>query len=149
MSLSAWVTSKYTSRHNSPNSNTSTRVHFTLFASVWTLVLAITYAVMFQVWTSVVYSSNVNPLVLKSIEKFTGTVSHLISCVPCSSWRRNNHAKLIFNRLGLTWIFWLAAAASLTTNFGGILDCNAQSFFLYCGQLNAMLVFAWLIWSVS
>src|SRR5258707_7788979 len=116
MSLSAWVTSKYNSRHNSPNTNTTTRVRFTLFASVWTLVLAITYAVMFQVWTSVVYSSNVNPLVLKSIEKFVGTVSHLISCVPCSSCLRNNHAN--FNSVGLTWIFWLAAAASLTTNLG-------------------------------
>jgi hypothetical protein len=48
----------------------------------------------------------------------------------------------------ITWIFWLAAAAAITVDLGGTLDCNTQSYFIYCGQLNAMLAVSWSIWSV-
>jgi hypothetical protein len=49
--------------------------------------------------------------------------------------------------LSLTWIFWLAAAAALTQAIGGTLDCHVTSF-AYCGQLNALEGFAWLVWFV-
>ncbi|KIJ15483.1 hypothetical protein PAXINDRAFT_168976 [Paxillus involutus ATCC 200175] len=46
----------------------------------------------------------------------------------------------------LTWIFWTAAAASITSLLGGGLNCSNQTVFVYCGQLNAMEGFAWVIW---
>jgi len=112
MSISAWITSQYISLHNSPNTNTTTRVQFILFTSVWTIVLSIAYSIIFQMWT---------------YKPFAGTLSHFIFLI-------------------ITWIFWLAAAASITTNLGGTLDCSTQNYFEYCGQLNAMLAFSWLIW---
>lgn len=48
--------------------------------------------------------------------------------------------------LVVTWILWLAVAASMTTALGGSLDCSSETFFLYCGQLNAIEAFAWLMW---
>lgn len=51
--------------------------------------------------------------------------------------------------LSVTWIFWLAAAAALTQSVGGSLDCSIQTKFVYCGHLNALEGFAWLIWYVS
>ncbi|KAG2141024.1 hypothetical protein DEU56DRAFT_911514 [Suillus clintonianus] len=48
--------------------------------------------------------------------------------------------------LCLTWIFWTAGAASITAALGGGLNCNTQSVFVYCGQLNALEGFAWVIW---
>jgi len=50
--------------------------------------------------------------------------------------------------LSLTWLFWLAAAAALTQSLGGALNCDLLDTFAYCGQLNAMEGFAWLIWLV-
>ncbi|KDR86110.1 hypothetical protein GALMADRAFT_235345 [Galerina marginata CBS 339.88] len=48
--------------------------------------------------------------------------------------------------LFLTWILWLAAAAAITAAVGGTLNCSTQDVFVYCGQLNALEGFAWLIW---
>ncbi len=48
----------------------------------------------------------------------------------------------------MTWILWLAAAAAITQTLGGSLNCANDSFFVYCGQLNALEGFAWLIWFV-
>jgi len=48
----------------------------------------------------------------------------------------------------LTWIFWTAGAASITTTLGGGLNCVYQTVFVYCGQLNALEAFAWLIWVI-
>jgi len=50
--------------------------------------------------------------------------------------------------LFLTWVFWLAAAAALTQSLGGALDCHTNTEFVYCGHLNALAGFAWLIWVV-
>lgn len=58
----------------------------------------------------------------------------------------NNNINNPFLSLIITWIFWLAAAASITTDLGGTLDCSTQNYFAYCGQLNAMLALSWLIW---
>jgi hypothetical protein len=46
--------------------------------------------------------------------------------------------------LAVTWILWLAAAAAITQTLGGSLSCSL-SFFVYCGQLNALMAFAWII----
>ncbi|KAF8555104.1 hypothetical protein OG21DRAFT_1508037 [Imleria badia] len=48
----------------------------------------------------------------------------------------------------LTWIFWTAGAASITAALGGGLNCVNQNVFVYCGQLNALEGFAWLIWII-
>ncbi|KAF5385107.1 hypothetical protein D9615_000958 [Tricholomella constricta] len=53
-------------------------------------------------------------------------------------------AHLIF--LILTWIIWIAAAASISAMVGGGLNCPTQTIFVYCGQLNALQAFAWIIW---
>ncbi|KIK97265.1 hypothetical protein PAXRUDRAFT_825110 [Paxillus rubicundulus Ve08.2h10] len=45
-----------------------------------------------------------------------------------------------------TWIFWTAGAASITSVLGGGLNCSNQTVFVYCGQLNALEGFAWVIW---
>ena len=50
--------------------------------------------------------------------------------------------------LFVTWVFWLAAAAALTQSLGGALDCHTQTEFVYCGHLNALSGFAWMIWFV-
>lgn len=47
--------------------------------------------------------------------------------------------------LCLTWIFWTAGAASITATLSGQLNRNAQSLFVYCGQLIALDAFAWVI----
>ncbi|KAG1874311.1 hypothetical protein F4604DRAFT_738348 [Suillus subluteus] len=47
--------------------------------------------------------------------------------------------------LCLTWVFWTAGAASITAVLGGQLNRNAQSLSVYCGQLIALDVFAWVI----
>ncbi|EJF67398.1 hypothetical protein DICSQDRAFT_177022 [Dichomitus squalens LYAD-421 SS1] len=52
---------------------------------------------------------------------------------------------LIF--LFVTWVFWLSGAAALTAALGGRLDCSHH--FVYCGQLNALEAFAWIIWVIS
>ncbi|KAF4612186.1 hypothetical protein D9613_004567 [Agrocybe pediades] len=48
--------------------------------------------------------------------------------------------------LAITWVVWLAAAAAITQTLGGALNCKTNIVFVYCGQLNALEGFAWLIW---
>ena len=75
---------------------------------------------------------------------------HCISlCVVCLIGFRYRTISLIccFS-LFVTWVFWLAAAAALTQSLGGALDCHIQTKFVYCGHLNALSGFAWLIWFV-
>ncbi|KAF8868885.1 hypothetical protein CPB84DRAFT_1805999 [Gymnopilus junonius] len=47
--------------------------------------------------------------------------------------------------LFVTWILWLAAAAAITSNLGGSLNCKVNTAFFYCEHLNALMGFAWLI----
>ncbi|KAI0801386.1 hypothetical protein C8Q74DRAFT_1190521 [Fomes fomentarius] len=47
--------------------------------------------------------------------------------------------------LMLTWLFWTAGAAAITAALGGGLNCSGGHI-TYCGQLNALEGFAWLIW---
>jgi len=48
--------------------------------------------------------------------------------------------------LFFTWLFWTAGAAAITAELGGGLNCSTQNTFVYCGQLNALEGFAWVIW---
>ncbi|KAF6753208.1 hypothetical protein DFP72DRAFT_1010763 [Ephemerocybe angulata] len=48
--------------------------------------------------------------------------------------------------LFITFVFWIAAAAAITETLGGGLSCSHQNFWAYCGQLNAIEGFAWMIW---
>lgn len=50
--------------------------------------------------------------------------------------------------LFISWALWLAAAAAITHYFGGSLNCGYQNSYVYCGQNNALIGFAWLIWWV-
>ena len=44
---------------------------------------------------------------------------------------------------------WTAAAAAVTEMLGGGLNCDTQRLFVYCGQLNALEAFCWIMWYVS
>ena len=72
-----------------------------------------------------------------------------VVCLILFSVTESSHSSLIccFS-LFVTWVFWLAAAAALTQSLGGALDCHTQTEFVYCGHLNALSGFAWLIWFV-
>jgi hypothetical protein len=48
----------------------------------------------------------------------------------------------------LTWIIWTAGAAAVTQMLGGGLNCSGVSGWAYCGQLNALEAFAWILWYV-
>ncbi|KAJ7193258.1 hypothetical protein GGX14DRAFT_478897 [Mycena pura] len=113
LSLAAWLTAQFNRHHNQSSNTERDRVRFTLFASVWTVIFASLFVVLFTL----------SP---------TGSV--LSSVI----------AHLVF--LSLTWLIWTAAAAAITENLSGGLNCSTQIRFVYCGQLNALEAFAWIIW---
>ncbi|GAA5861076.1 hypothetical protein JCM3774_002184 [Rhodotorula dairenensis] len=49
--------------------------------------------------------------------------------------------------LFVTWVFWLAGTAALTSSLGGSLDCNVY-LGPHCGQLNALEAFGWICWVI-
>ncbi|KAF9474991.1 hypothetical protein BDN70DRAFT_884272 [Pholiota conissans] len=49
MCISAWVTAKYNSRGDAPNSGVRARVRYILFCSIWTIVFGSGYLVVFLV----------------------------------------------------------------------------------------------------
>jgi len=81
-----------------------------------------------------------------SIWTVVGSIFYLIIFLhsPNGSILTSVASHLVF--LTLTWIIWTAAAVSITTMLGGGLNCSSQTSFVYCGQLNALEGFAWLIW---
>ncbi|KAF8167163.1 hypothetical protein B0H34DRAFT_2539 [Crassisporium funariophilum] len=113
MCIAAWITARYNSRHDFPNSGVRARVRYLLFVSIWTILFGTIYMIMF--------------LVSSSGSLLTSVLSHWVF-------------------LTITWILWLAAAAAITQTLGGSLDCRIDTKFVYCGQLNALEGFAWLIW---
>ncbi|KAJ8508626.1 hypothetical protein ONZ45_g9121 [Pleurotus djamor] len=112
LSISAWLTSRYSARHDYFSLTLRDRVRFTLFTSIWTVVFSIAYLVLF--WHSATGSI------------LTSVASHLIF-------------------LFLSWVFWTAAAASVTEVLGGGINCSNTAV-NYCAQLNALLGFAWVEW---
>jgi len=85
------------------------------------------YILFLSIWTIVFGSGFLVAFLVSATSAFASVASH-------------------FFFLLVTWILWLAAAAAITQTLGGALNCNTQSFFVYCGQLNALEGFAWLIW---
>ncbi|CAA7270865.1 unnamed protein product [Cyclocybe aegerita] len=114
LAISAWLTSQYNSHHNFSSGTLRSRVTYTLFVSVWTIVLSSAFLGLF-----LVNAGNV-----------------LVSVM--------GHFVFLF----VTWILWLAASAALTDTLGGTINCATQSVFVHCGQLNALLAFAWIIWAL-
>ncbi|KIY51963.1 hypothetical protein FISHEDRAFT_36087 [Fistulina hepatica ATCC 64428] len=45
----------------------------------------------------------------------------------------------------ISWAFWLAAAAAVTHMLSGGLECSCTAF-VYCGHLNALEAFSWILW---
>ncbi|PIL31216.1 hypothetical protein GSI_05914 [Ganoderma sinense ZZ0214-1] len=113
-SISAWLTSRYDTRHDFLSTSVRDKVEFLLFASVWTLFFSLIYFCLF------LYSPE------------TGFMTSVLS-----------HGIFIF----LTWVFWLSGAAALSAALGGRLNCSHH--FVYCGQLNALEAFAWILWVIS
>lgn len=57
------------------------------------------------------------------------------------------HSSWMSYSLALTWVFWTAAAGSITSMLHGGLDCS-HSAVEWCGVLNALEAFAWIIWAL-
>jgi len=78
-----------------------------------------------SIWTT--FLSPIFPALLffESAAIFTGTAAHAIFLL-------------------LSWVFWLSGAAAITEALGGGLNCGTHV--VYCGQLNALEAFAWIIW---
>ncbi|KDQ14585.1 hypothetical protein BOTBODRAFT_110017 [Botryobasidium botryosum FD-172 SS1] len=90
-----------------------------------------TYFITFVSWWTVLFSAFFTILFLHSP---TGSVFTSIG------------AHLVF--LALTWIFWTAAAASITAANGGGFNCTSPQI-VYCNQLNALEGFAWAEWILT
>ena len=149
MSIAAWITAKYNSRHNFPSSGTRARVRYTLFVSIWTIVIGTAYLIGFLVAASSVFSSVASHFVLYVLSHSTHHLTPFLS-LPSTPFFSNQI--LIWNvtySLFITWILWLAAAAAITQTLGGALNCHVQDYFVYCGHLNALSGFAWLILYVA
>ncbi|KAG9096696.1 hypothetical protein FS749_007948 [Ceratobasidium sp. UAMH 11750] len=64
---------------------------------------------------------------------------------PTGSMTTSVLVHLVF--LGITWVLWVAGAASITAALGGGNNCsNTQEQIVYCNQLNALEGFAWVEW---
>jgi hypothetical protein len=85
------------------------------------------YVLFMSIWTIIFGSLYLGGFIVATTSIFASVASH-------------------FFFLLLTWILWLAAAAAMTQTLGGALNCDAQTYFVYCSQLNALSGFAWLIW---
>ncbi|PPQ92476.1 hypothetical protein CVT25_010421 [Psilocybe cyanescens] len=85
------------------------------------------YLLFVSIWTIIFCSAYLVMFLVAAGSAFAGVASHFLF-------------------LAVTWILWLAAAAAITQTLGGSLNCSTQIVFVYCGQLNALEGFAWLIW---
>jgi len=85
------------------------------------------YVLFLTIWTILFGTAYMTMFLLSPDGLFTSVFSHWVF-------------------LTITWILWVAAAAALTQTLGGALNCSVQTKFVYCGQLNALEGFAWLIW---
>ncbi|KAF8638396.1 hypothetical protein AX17_002239 [Amanita inopinata Kibby_2008] len=117
LSISAWLISRFNSGHPPVSHSEGDRVRFILFCSIWTLVTAPFFMIMFLI------------AALGNI--FSSVAAHIIY-------------------LFVTWALWTGAASAITDTLGGGrgLDCGTQVKFLFCGQLNTLEAFAWMIWIV-
>ena len=64
MCIAAWITAKYNANHNFPNSGLRARVRYTLFVSVWTVLVGGVYLVLFMTMAGSMISSLVSHFAL-------------------------------------------------------------------------------------
>lgn len=113
---------------------------------VFGLVSAISCSSLFGLFSSVLYIWRFSSLWLED-----GLLALLLTlcCMShCSPLEDRTISLICCFSLFMTWVFWLAAAAALTQSLGGALDCHTNTEFVYCGHLNALAGFAWLIWFI-
>lgn len=128
------------------------RTRFLLFTSLWTIVFSIAYLV----GMSLISDSTRTALI--GCEGFLQARSNFLFSIA-------SHVIWMF----LTWLFWLAGAAAITSALGGGLNCNAlPEGFGHCYQLCVLLLsashtatmltlrcsnsaegFAWLNWIIA
>jgi hypothetical protein len=87
------------------------------------------YLLFTSIWTIVFATAYLIGFFVSATSLFASVVSHFVF-------------------LFLTWILWLAAAVAITQMLGGTLNCDIQTYFAYCCQLNELEAFAWVIWAV-
>jgi hypothetical protein len=111
LSISAWLTSRFTARHDYSFLGERDRTRFVLFASVWTLFFAALYMTVFQ------FSSR--------DRAFTSVLSYGILYVYRTMLSNMTLTERHRDRsFLLTWIIWTAAASSVTVMLGGGLNCG-------------------------
>jgi hypothetical protein len=109
LAISAWLTARYGKKHDAPNSGINTRTQFILFSSIWTVFFSFLFGILF-------FHSNSGSIL-------TSVMSHGILYVflrPLNLVVVDPH----YRSLLLTWVFWTAAAASITAALGGGLNCR-------------------------
>ena len=136
LSIATWMTAKYNASHNFPTSSARARVCYTLFILIWTTISGSVYLVGFLVAASSIFTSVASHF-------FLYVLAHHLLKFLSSFFSNQILIRNITYSLFLRWIIWLAAAASITQTLGGTLNCHAQTYFVYCSQLNALSRFAW------
>ena len=122
LGISAFLVNKYDHLNNYTNLGERDRVRLILFNSVLTLFFAVIE------W--MVYSEFFHPSTLQSMNAASGMMAHRLV--------------LMF----IPWVLWIVAARTITDTLGGgrALNCSEQTTFVYCGHLNALEGFTWIIW---
>jgi len=117
--VEAIVTSWLVSKENKHHNYVSPAAkHRTIF-----LVFVSWWTVLLTLWYLVTY------LVTKVTSMFSSIGSHMTFLI-------------------ITWILWIAAAASITAAFGGGVKCHSFTGVPYCRQQDVMIAFAWLVWGL-
>ena len=124
LGISGFLVQRFHSLHNYTNLGERDRVRFILFTSAWTLITAV------AVW---LWHSNffrVQPGAPRS----TTAASSLMA------------GRLVL--ISIPWVLWIVAARAITDTLGGgrTLNCWEQTTFVYCGHLNALEAFSWMVW---
>ncbi|KAH9043655.1 hypothetical protein EDB85DRAFT_706203 [Lactarius pseudohatsudake] len=127
LSISAWLTSRYNSRHDFLSTTERDRVRFLLFCSVWTTFLSPIFPVL---------------LFLGGLEILASVAAHLVFLfVSWMFWLSG--AAAITQSLGGGLDCEYVTSAEVPP----LLTYLARSHHLvYCGQLNALEAFAWIEW---
>jgi hypothetical protein len=128
-----------------PTPITNSWVAYLLGISIWTIISGALYSVEFLK----------NPY-----SGCAGVGSHLLLYAPSHSTHHYKFSFKLFNPYSLfsTWLTWLvltslitnsAFAGKTTASWTGGLFCRVPPPYVFCGLLNALAGFAWLIWCVA
>lgn len=159
LAISAWLVSHFNKHHNYSGTSERDRVRFLLFSSIWTVVFGALYMVLFWhsasgsvatsvlshgiLWASRIFSSmtgsRTDPLwwcsSACSLRGYSGRLVPLLSLlVLVEGWTAGTYPKLAI------------APKSEPGLRPFVVPASTQNTFVYCGQLNALEGFAWVIW---